>query len=429
MSQSPVRSLAAQSRRQLLLMAVAIFIGLLALVTVFSFYQISQAGKNYMRLDAIKLEQKLAADPNYPLPQSDTVSAYRDWQAIPESVRDLFSSEPIQPDDPIEIQRINDSGAREYGYLLYSDHHLSQGLYLVEFEAAEKIETLAAMIVERSLADASVLIAAFMLVLVTVIGLLFNNALKPLKELVAWSARVKTHPDKAIDVRFSVREVNQIADHLMASLQQVREHNQREQQFLKHASHELRTPLAIMQASLDTLSLRIGDKDASYPALQRASRANANMMALSESLLWLARQHPDKVRQSKVDLGSLCATLLDELAYIAAHKSVTVHIDDHSDPISIERELFRIASTNLIRNALTYSAPGAIEIKITNGQFSIANPIDSDVDENQLGFGLGLQLVERIAGQLNWHFEFHYDAQMARAVINWEAAHKMTEES
>ncbi|MGP5309998.1 sensor histidine kinase [Vreelandella alkaliphila] len=420
MSSNPVRSLAAQSRQHLLYLAIAIFIGQIALVTIFSFYQVGQAAKYYMHLDAIKLQQAANNNPDYVLPQRGDVSAYREWDDIPLEIRQLFSSSQIQPLEPLEIERVNEQGIREYGYLLYSQvqsqersqEQQTSGLYLLEFEEADKIDALAEAIFKQALIEAS-------LVLFLVISWLFKSAVKPLSLLVEWSSRVKQHPGSEIDVQFSISELNQIANQLLSTLQQVREYNEREQQFLRHASHELRTPLAIIQASLDTLGVRTAPEDPNFPSLLRASRACANMILLSEALLWLARPSSRPIGKSIVWPGALCSELLVDMQYLVENKNIQVSLNDQASSINIEHDLFRIVLANLIRNAFQYTSSGTITLVITDNSLVISNPVDAAGKSETVSFGLGLQLVERIANRLDWQFELVLDYPRACVTLRW----------
>lgn len=439
MSSNPVRSLAAQSRQHLLYLAIAIFIGQIALVTIFSFYQVGQAAKYYMHLDAIKLQQAANNNPDFVLPQRGDVSAYREWDDIPLEIRQLFSSSKTQPLEPLEIERVNEQGIREYGYLLYSQvqsqgrsqepsqersqeqsqEQQAGGLYLLEFEEADKIDALAEAIFKQALIEASLVTGVFILVLFLVISWLFKSAVKPLALLVEWSSRVKQHPGSEIDVQFSISELNQIANQLLSTLQQVREYNEREQQFLRHASHELRTPLAIIQASLDTLGVRTAPEDPNFPSLLRASRACANMILLSEALLWLARPSSRPIGKSIVWPGALCSELLVDMQYLVENKNIQVSLNDQASSINIEHDLFRIVLANLIRNAFQHTCSGTITLVITDNSLVISNPVDAAGKSETVSFGLGLQLVERIANRLDWQFEFVLEYPRACVTLRW----------
>lgn len=414
-----VRSLAAQSRRQLIYLALVIFISLIALVVTFSFYQVGQASMSYMRSEALVLERALEENPDYTLPRTPSFSAYRTWESIPPEIRRLFSPNRIQPSEPIEILRRNREGVREYGALVYSNERQTGGIYLIEFEPADKIDALITDLFRQTLIDAGLIAGLFMLGLFVVISWLFSNALKPLNLLVEWSARIKQNPDAGADARFAISELNEIAQHLLSTLAQLRANNEREQQFLRHASHELRTPLAIIQASLDTLAVRTTTDDPGYPALERARRASANMLLLSEALLWLARQSSRPATRSLVNPAVLCEGLIADMRYLIEHKAIEIELQSQAEAIEIEGDLFRILLANLIRNAFQHAADGTITLSVTTTSVTIVNPVDRDSAPADACFGLGLQLVERIADKLGWQFSFVQQGAQARAVLCW----------
>lgn len=414
-----VRSLAAQTRRQLMYLAIVIFFGLIALVVTFSFYQVSQASKGYMRSEALVLERAMEQDPDYVLPQKNEFSAYRTWDEIPPEIRSLFSEHHIQPSKPVEILRWNSQGVREYGALVYSHERQSGGVYLVEFESADKIDALISDLFRQTLIEAGLITGLFMLGLFMMISWLFNKAQEPLYLLVAWSDHVKQDPDAGIETQFSISELNEIAQHLLSTLDQLKSSNEREQQFLRHASHELRTPLAIIQASLDTLSVRTATDNPGHAALERARRASANIVLLSEALLWLARQSSRPATRSRVEPRVMCESLMAEMRYLIEHKRIDVEIQSQVAAIEIEADLFRIVLANLIRNAFQHSVEGEIKLSVTATSLMIVNPLAVDSVPDDVCFGLGLQLVERIADKLGWTFSFSLQCDKAQAVLAW----------
>ena len=415
-----VRSLASQTRRQLILLGAVIFAGLVTLVTLFSFHQTEQAMDHYMRLEAIKLERAVAMDSQHPLQQSYERGVYLSWGDIPAQLQQLFSQEDAISGRVLEAKRVTAEGVHEYIYLLYSNSQQNGGLYVIDVEEADAIDALIQTVVEQTIVDASVIIGIFTLVFFIVIGWMFQRALRPLNLLVDWSGQIKRKPELEQVANFSIRELNEIAEHLLASLKQVKDYNTREQQFLKHASHELRTPLAIVQASLDTLALRTPDDSPNYAALQRAGRASANMILLTEALLWLARQSAEKIPLSRLDPVQVCEELIRDMHYLIEEKVIEVKLNAHSQLIEIEEHLFRIVVANLVRNAFQHSADGVILVTVTDHSLSIANPVEAGHAPSVQGFGLGLQLVDRIAAKLDWQFDFQLDSNKAFVSIRWQ---------
>lgn len=188
---------------------------------------------------------------------------------------------------------------------------------------------------------------------------------------------------------------------------------------MRHASHELRTPLAIIQASLDTLGVRTAPEDPNFPSLLRASRACANMILLSEALLWLARPSSRPIGKSIVWPGALCSELLVDMQYLVENKNIQVSLNDQVSSINIEHDLFRIVLANLIRNAFQHTSSGTITLAITDNSLVISNPVDAAGKSETVSFGLGLQLVERIANRLDWQFEFVLDYPRACVTLRW----------
>ncbi|MCV3263129.1 hypothetical protein OGZ01_10305 [Vibrio harveyi] len=62
--------------------------------------------------------------------------------------------------------------------------------------------------------------------------------------------------------------------------------------------------------------------------------------------------------------------------------------------------------TNLVRNAFQHTADGFVQVKQEGSSVVIFNQsATQDAEENNLGFGLGLELTERIIKQNNWLYK------------------------
>lgn len=418
----PVRSLVAQSRRQLSYIALVIFVCFFALVTTFTFYQIDVASDSFFRLEALKISRAISEDAAYELPRKHELSAFRSWNYIPTEIRALFSSKPIEAGSTLDVEWMNDAGIREYGYLLYLNEPILGDFYLIGFENADEVDLIVSSIVKKTFKDSIILVSVVCLLLFSVIFWVFKNSFRPLSLLVDWSKSVRQNPEEEIAANFSVSELNEIADHLLYTLNKAKQFNEREKQFLKHASHELRTPLAIIQASLDTVMFRLSDDNVNYVSLQRAARANTTMIQLSEALLWLARESDKTIPKVKVSPGNSCNQIIADLNYLVQNNSVELSLTNKSTFIQIEKDLFFIVLSNIIRNALQYTSLGQVIIFIDNNSVEITNDVDVNDDREQefASFGLGLQLVERIANKLGWIFTFRVDDRVATVKITWQ---------
>ena len=418
----PVRSLVAQSRRQLSYIALVIFICFFALVTTFTFYQIDVASDSFFRLEALKISRAISEDAAYELPRKHELSAFRSWNNIPTEIGALFSSKPIEAGSSLDVEWMNDAGIREYGYLLYLNEPILGDFYLIGFENADEVDLIVSSIIKKTFKDSIILVSVVCLLLFSVIFWVFKNSFRPLSLLVEWSKSVRQNPEEEIAANFSISELNEIADHLLYTLNKAKQFNEREKQFLKHASHELRTPLAIIQASLDTVMFRLSDDNVNYVSLQRAARANTTMIQLSEALLWLARESDKTIPKVKVSPGNSCNQIIADLNYLVQNNSVELSLTNKSTFIQIEKDLFFIVLSNIIRNALQYTSLGQVIIFIDNNSVEITNDVDVNDDREQefASFGLGLQLVERIANKLGWIFTFRVDDRVATVKITWQ---------
>lgn len=418
-NKSPARSLATQSRRQMILLGTIVFIGLMILIIIFSFYQIDKAVDNYTRLEAVKLEKLISDHPDIPLPNNEELQVYRSWDDIPSDFQRLFEKNKKLTGKVLEAQRINHKGDREYVYLTYSNTLIKSGIYMLDIEDAETIDQLAKTIFEKTIIEAGFIISIFMLFFFLAIAFIFRSALQPINLLVDWSNKVKEQPDKHATANFSIKELNDIAGHLLSNLQKVKDYNVREQQFLQHASHELRTPLAIIQASLDTLEIRTPKDHPSYPSLKRANRASHNMIRLSEALLWISRQSNREIEKVQINPAEVCQELITEMQYLTLGKDIEIKTHCHCMHINIEADLFRIILANLIRNGFQHSSCGTISITINEQGLIMTNPVEKGTIPATQCFGLGLQLVERIALKLGWLFHFNLESNRATVSLKW----------
>jgi signal transduction histidine kinase len=418
----PVRSLVAQSRRQLSYIALVIFVGLVALITMFTFYEVDVASDSLFRFEALKISRTISEDSEYKLPRSNELSAFRSWDDVPLKIRTLFSSNTIDVDTVLEVERTSEQGIREYGYLIHLNEPNFGDLYLIAFERADEVDAFVSSMMESTFINSMVLVLIVYLVLFTLVLWIFKSSLRPLSLLVEWSQKVRNNPEEYVAANFSISELNEVADHLIITLNKVNKFNERERDFLKYASHELRTPLAIIQASLDTVMFRLSDTDVNYLSLHRANRANNIMIRLCEALLWLARESDKTIPKVKVSPGEVCNQIIIDQSYLIQSTSVELALTNNSTFIQIEKDLFLIVLSNIIRNALQYTSRGSVAIYIDNNSMEVTNDVDVDGDRDQefVSFGLGLQLVERIADKLGWRFAFNLNDQVAMVNINWQ---------
>jgi signal transduction histidine kinase len=407
-------------RWQLLWLGVGLFFACLLLVTVFALRSASFTTDNLMLLEADSLLLQMAEQPEIPLPRGSTLSAYRRWEDIPTSLRQHFSGPPPPGGALQEIMASGDESGVEYLYLLRQvDDERGEIFLLSRYDEAE-LERVLEFFAKTALGQALWLTLIIFATLFFLIRWLIRRTTEPLALLNRWATSLSTNPEQSSVVNFPIAELNKIAQQLREGVERIEAYNLREQEFLKYASHELRTPLAIIQASLDTLDLQ--SDEAERPTVRRALRASANMRLLSTTLLWLARESQQPIEKSRVAARALCEQIIQDHRYLLESRALEVKIQVSVDTLDIEGDLLSIIIANLIRNAFQYSAEGVIKLEMNRSEVIVTNPIspiDTKEDESRAGYGLGLELVQRICKKLQWHFSYIHSHETITVKVRW----------
>jgi PAS domain S-box-containing protein len=207
---------------------------------------------------------------------------------------------------------------------------------------------------------------------------------------------------------------------LVAELRQV---DQRKDEFLATLAHELRNPLAPMRNSLEIMKQAEGDRALVAPALGTLERQLSQMERLIDDLLDVNRINRNRLelRRETAQLQSIIEQALEVSRPLADrfHHRLTVDLPDQ--PIWLFADPVRLAQVfgNLLRNACKYTDPGGqirLEAKQQNDQtvvtvsdngigitpelrsriFEMFVQSDSSIERAQGGLGIGLTLVKRL---------------------------------
>ena len=141
---------------------------------------------------------------------------------------------------------------------------------------------------------------------------------------------------------------------------------------------------------------------------------------LVHQLLTMARLDPEAAQKPAVptDLGALANSVVDELRPLAAQKSIVLNVDAQAPAwILGQEDALRILLTNLIDNAIRYTAPsGRVDVSVQPGDVTVQLIVQDTgpgipADERERvfdrfyrgrdaaagGSGLGLAIVRQIA--------------------------------
>ncbi|KFI10387.1 histidine kinase [Vibrio sp. B183] len=365
------------------------------------FSGLDMAMTGFMRTQAYQVE----LTDNTPVKINDLTVARR-WQDLPQPIQDNLNPNELVLNEVLKkvvgvpliespkagyfAMKMEHKGDVRYASVLFLDNEFSPGempqfIYIVFVAIAA--------------------IFAFSLILIAFI----RSVSTPVEELKDWAKSLDKEKLSQPIPGFDYSELNTLAEIIKSSLSSVQEGLEREQRFLGYASHELRTPIAVTRTNSELLKkmiLKKLDEDKQLEVLERIERAGYTMTDLTETLLWLNRQEDKTLPFSDLVIGDLITQIDHELEYLLQGKAVKVSITVDATQQSLPHGLCRIIITNLVRNAFQHTYQGEVIIEQSGSRLVITNHNVSQGDgEEELGFGLGLELTERLISQYGWYYD------------------------
>lgn len=289
----------------------------------------------------------------------------------------------------------------------------------------------------------SILIALFFARYITRPILKVNEASK---RMVKLDFR-KPYPKKRSDeIGILGENLNQLAEHLEDTLQELKEKNQilqdeiqREQEmerkqlsFFAAVSHELKTPVTILKGQIQGMISGIGGYKDRDKYLKRSYEVVFSMEGLIQEILDVSRMKSAgfSLNFSTIFLDSIVKGIIQEWEDIATDRGVTLHTEiEEKTEICADRVLFQKVIGNLISNAVKYTPDnGNIWCKVYKNEegviFSVENNAEH-ISEQEIpklfdafyrreksrnrkagGSGLGLYIVKMIVELHHYECEF-----------------------
>lgn len=252
--------------------------------------------------------------------------------------------------------------------------------------------------------------AVTLVVLCLFTWLIIRRVSRPARALSAWAASLNESGLKETPLDFFYPELNRLAGLIRNSLTAEHRSLERERLFLQYSSHELRTPISVVLASAELLhkimdrhgSVRETEKD----ILRRIERAGRTMRHLVETLLWLGRDVTELPPSGMVDLAAQTQEVVNESQYLCAGKKLDVVVETSPWAAPLPEAAVRIVLGNVVRNALQHTLRGIVHIRQHGGSVTVVNYMAREGDAaGDMGFGLGLGLIEKLSARLGWGYE------------------------
>ena len=208
----------------------------------------------------------------------------------------------------------------------------------------------------------------------------------------------------------------------------------REREFSGDVSHELRTPLMAIQGAAELLARRATDDPAVVELAQRIRRGCGSMIALTEALLYLARDPTSfKDMLEPVSVERVVEQQLAALQDIAARKGITLNVERCEGPTMVEAipAVINIVIGNILKNAVKYTDRDLISVFLRprevvvqdygpgidlREQASLFDRHHRGSQHEADGNGIGLALVRRFCDEYGWAIDFRSEVNIGTRV-------------
>jgi signal transduction histidine kinase len=225
----------------------------------------------------------------------------------------------------------------------------------------------------------------------------------------------------------SPSELGMLVEALIQLQERVDQHIERERQFTGFASHELRTPLAVIKAATGLLELKDESLKTKRHYLQLIQGIH-DMEALIDTFLRLAREKKDVDYRSIILDESRLLFEIDKFSHLLSMRNLNINLSVN-DPIEVKspETVLTVLLDNLIKNAITHSADGVIDLTISQNTLKITNPCEPEDDvmftkDTPLElrqYGIGLNIVSQVCEYYCWDFSFNETSQSVSASITF----------
>ena len=253
------------------------------------------------------------------------------------------------------------------------------------------------------------------------LGLFTSRAI--LKPMVRLMEKIRALNPEDLPANLSdktyANEIGVLTTTLEQTMARIRQFIDREKAFTRDASHELRTPLTIVKGAVEIMEAQ-PEAEANgliQRPLARIKRSVFQMENTIETFLWLAREDVDPMGHCRV--GEVINRAVEGNRHILQAKPVEIELlVDDTVILGVKEEILYIVVGNLIKNAFAYTRQGKVTIIVDPGFLEVSDTgtgigngrIETVTKahvkgKDSSGFGLGLNIVERLCTRFGWKID------------------------
>lgn len=244
------------------------------------------------------------------------------------------------------------------------------------------------------------------LLITIILMIVLNQMVLPIERLRQWALDLANNRTNIQSPDYKFSELNEVSTLLSESIAKQREVVEQEREFLQHTSHELRTPIAACQSNLELLSKLVG-ASATKPVavIKRIDQAVKTMTDLTNTFLWLSQSEVKRIKSKPESLGEMVRESVEALQYLIDQKEIELKLELDQQLVNLPKAPCKIVILNMVRNAFQHTLNGQVHIYQCGEVVKVINTDESGFEADDLGFGLGLRLIRKIAYLYQWRLD------------------------
>ena len=202
--------------------------------------------------------------------------------------------------------------------------------------------------------------------------------------------------------------------------------------FIRDTTHEINTPLSVILMSIELFK----SDPAKY--LSNIKTAATTIANLYEDLVALRLKNGTKDEKERLDLTRMLSERIEYFSTSIEQKNINLKLDLAND-VSLFTSKFKLRKIidNLLSNAVKYCNEGGnISVNLTPGELNIKNSgkgiakqnlphifeLYTRFDEQNGGFGIGLNIVKKFCDELNFKISCQSDERLTSFEVKFSKA-------